>query len=394
MTTVTMTQTSDIPGSAATRPRLLTAPVVRLFLADFAAMSSFYLLLSVVPLYSTDRGIGGLGAGMSTAALMFASVAAEMVTPRLATKIGYRRLLMAGLVLLGAPALVLPAVSSMVSLMAVCATRGIGFAIIVVAVGALAAEAFPAERRGEGLGLLGVVAMLPAVVMLPLGVWLVSAVSYPWVFVAGALTSLVAVAVAAGLPEAPSDAAESKGIVAGLRNPALVQPALLVAATAVAGGVVVTFLPDAVVAANVAVLALLVQSSAATLTRWLAGRHADRYGASRLLVPAVAFSAAGMACATLTSSSVAVLVGMAVFGVGFGAAQSASLNMMLEQVPRSDYGAVSAAWNVAYDLGWGSGAAGIGLVVASAGYAPAFAITAMLVVATIPLARGFLRRSR
>ena len=45
----------------AARPRLLTGPVVRLFTADFAAMISFYLLLSVVPLYAADRGIGTAG---------------------------------------------------------------------------------------------------------------------------------------------------------------------------------------------------------------------------------------------------------------------------------------------------------------------------------------------
>ena len=174
-------------------------------------MCSFYLLLSVVPLWSTERGIGGLGAGLSTAVLMFAAVAAELATPRLAARIGYRRLLMAGLVLLGAPALLLPVASGLVPLMGVCVVRGFGFAIVVVTVGALMAETIPAERRGEGLGVMGVVTMLPAVVALPLGVWLVSAVGYSWVFVAGALVSLVAVPLLCGLPDAASEAADSRG---------------------------------------------------------------------------------------------------------------------------------------------------------------------------------------
>ena len=67
----------------APQPRLLTGPVVRLFAADFAAMISFYLLLSVVPLYAADRGIGTAGAGLSTGVLMFAA-AAELATPALA----------------------------------------------------------------------------------------------------------------------------------------------------------------------------------------------------------------------------------------------------------------------------------------------------------------------
>ena len=96
----------------AARPRLLTGPVVRLFTADFAAMISFYLLLSVVPLCAADRGIGTAEAGLSTGVLMFTAVAAELTTPALAARLGYRRLLMGGLVLLGAPALVLPAAAA------------------------------------------------------------------------------------------------------------------------------------------------------------------------------------------------------------------------------------------------------------------------------------------
>ena len=174
---------------------------------------------------------------------------------------------------------------------------------------------------------------------------------------------------------------------AGLRNPALTLPMLLFAVTAVASGVVVAFLPGAVADGNVVVVGLFLQAATATVARWLAGRHADRHGASRLLLPSVVVTAAGLALAASTGSTIAVLVGMAVFGVGFGAAQSATLNAMLERVPRAEYGAVSAAWNVAYDLGWGVGAAGIGVVVASAGHSAAFAMTAALVCAAVPLAR-------
>jgi hypothetical protein len=35
----------------------------------------------VVPLYATSVGASGIGAGLATAALMFATVGAELVTP-------------------------------------------------------------------------------------------------------------------------------------------------------------------------------------------------------------------------------------------------------------------------------------------------------------------------
>jgi len=158
------------------------------------------------------------------------------------------------------------------------------------------------------------------------------------------------------------------------------------AAAAVAGGVVVAFLPGAVTA-GVAVPALFVQNLAATAARWLAGRRIDRCGPNGMLVPATLICAVGMGTAAFTSTPLAVLVGMAAFGAGFGLAQAATLNTMLARVSDRQYGAVSAAWNAAYDLGWAAGAIGIGMVAATAGYPAAFAVAAALVLAALPLAR-------
>jgi predicted MFS family arabinose efflux permease len=371
--------------TSAPRPRLLTAAVARLFAADFAAMVSFYLLVSVVPLYAADHGIGTAGAGLTTGVLMFTAVAAELATPALAARLGYRRLLIAGLLMLGLPALVLPAAASLLALVLVSVVRGIGFAIVVVTVGAIAATAVPAERRGEGLGVLGVVAMLPAVVALPFGVWLAALVGYPVVFAIGGGAALLAVLPVLFLPEGRSEDQHSN-LSTCLRRPELRRPLVMFAATAVAGGVVVAFLPSAVTA-GVAVPALFLQNLAATAARWLAGRRIDRRGPNGMLAAAVLICTVGMAGAAFTSTPLAVLAGMAAFGTGFGLAQSAALNTMLARVPARQYGAVSAAWNAAYDLGWGSGAIGIGMVAATAGYPAAFAVAGALVLAALPLAR-------
>ena len=55
-----------------------------------------------------------------------------------------------------AAALLLP--HSMVTIIAVSIARGIGFGLSTVVIGALVAASVPAERRGEGIGLAGVVA--------------------------------------------------------------------------------------------------------------------------------------------------------------------------------------------------------------------------------------------
>lgn len=110
MTTATIAAPASVPAAAR---RLITAPLLRVLFIDFAGLSSFFLLLSVVPLYTASAGAGEIGAGLVTATLMGATVAAEFAAPRMVARFGHRAVLAAGLVLLGLPALALVSSASM-----------------------------------------------------------------------------------------------------------------------------------------------------------------------------------------------------------------------------------------------------------------------------------------
>jgi predicted MFS family arabinose efflux permease len=363
-------------------PRLVTRPLLVRFVSTFGAAASFYLMLSTVPEYARAAGASEGTAGLPTTALTLSSVAAYLAAPRLIARHGYRPVFAAGLAALGAPALLLAAPSSpgasIAVIMAVCVVRGLGFAVACVAGYALTVSLIPAQRRGEGLALVGVVSGVPSVTCLPLGVWLAAHVGYRPVFVAGGVAALAGLASVPALPRSGRPAGPSTGILAALRTPALNRPALTFSAVTMAVGIVVTFLPLALAqtATDVAALALLVQPAAAVGGRWLAGRYGDRHGPALLLAPGVLLAAAGMLMLSLTAVPAAVITGAAVFGTGFGVVQNASLTVMYDRVPESGYGAVSALWNLAYDGGMGLGAAAFGVLVVRTGYPAAFALAA------------------
>jgi predicted MFS family arabinose efflux permease len=367
------------------RPRLLSPGLVRVFVCEFGALTSFYLLLSVVPLFAASRGVASNAAGLATGALMLSTVAAELATPRLVGRFGYRVVLAAALLLMGAPALALSGAASAAVIVAVCVVRGLGFGIVVVVGGALVATYVPPERRGEGLGVYGVVSGVPSVVALPLGLWLVGQVGYLPVFVAGALAAFAGLAAVPGLPGRAPRVQPQVGVLVALRSPALLRPALVFAATTVAAGVVVTFLPVAThhASADLAAVALLAHAVAATGTRWWAGRYGDAHGSRRLLLPGLIVSAGGVLALVLLAHPGAVVVAMLVFGAGFGITQNASLALMFERVPATGYGAASALWSLAYDGGLGLGAAGFGVLAMWTGYPAAFAVTAAVMLTTL-----------
>jgi len=83
------------------------------------------------------------------------------------------------------------------------------------------------------------------------------------------------------------------------------------------------------------------------------------------------------------SITVGIGAGMVLFGAGFGVIENATFALLIEQLSEAK---ASALWNLAYDAGYGAGPAVFGLICASTGYPAAFALTGVLILATLPAA--------
>jgi MFS family permease len=379
-------------GPVAVARPLLSAAVVSLLVATVSSLGSFYLLLPVVPLYAAAPyldGAAGVAAGLATGAMMLATVLTELAMPGLLRRFGYRTAFVLGLLLLGAPAAVLPVSPSLGLVLGVCVARGAGLGIVVVTGTALLADLVPLQRHGEGLGIYGLAIGVPAIVCLPLGLWLQLRVGYGPVFAVGAALAVLPVVAVRALPGRPTQF-EHPGVrgAAGPLRGGLLRPAIVFGAVTVAAGVLLTFLPLAlpVESRQVAAAALLVQSCLAPAARWAAGRYSDQHGGAVLLMPAVVAAALGTAAVARVDSPVAVIVGMGLFGLGYGVAQNVTLTLMLQRVPRSGYSWVSALWNLAFDGGMGIGAVGVGFLTGPAGYPACFTVTAGILCAALVVA--------
>src|SRR6201992_1067587 len=354
------------PARDQTRSRLLSLPLALSFAAEFTSLTSFFLLLSVTPMLAAAAGASSTEAGLITGSLLLGTVAAESVAAFGIRWLGYRTMIVTGAVLLGAPALVLLTPVPPAVLLAVSLVGGFVCGLCGVATVPLAATLLPADRRGEGLGLLGLVSGVPAVIALPAGVWLAG----------HHLITAVAVLAGAGraLAGGPLRRAPRRRAAPARPRPrpapALRRP-LIFAAPPIAAGVVDSFLPLAKgIPASLCSVALLVQAVVATLTRWRARRVGARPGHPRLLSPALLLSVLGLAAMIGLAAPVLVFISMILFGAGFGVVESATLALMLEQFPEAT---ASARWNLAYDAGYGGGPATFGLFAGSTGAPLAFA---------------------
>jgi predicted MFS family arabinose efflux permease len=297
--------------------------------------------------------------------------------------------LAAGLLFLGVPALFYAYAQTLVPILAVTLVRGVGFGIVTVVFAAMVVELAPPGRRGEALGLLGVAITLPNIFCNALGLWLAGRFGYEIVFLLGGFAPLLGLGmipwIRSSSPRTEQREESKAGFFTGLGRPPLRRIFLLFAATTMAAGVVLTFLPLAVPGSGVfsAAGALLVVGITSTASRWWAGRFGDRRDPRLLLAPGLLVCASGMVCLPL--GGVILLFGALLFGTGFGLLQNATLILMMGRVSKSEYGLGSTLWNAAFDTGTGIGAFSFGFVISAVGFTWAFFICSAMVASALLL---------
>lgn len=381
-----MTALSD-SGSLQTDVPMMNRQVWWFLLFSVMANSSLSLLLSVLPFFASETTGNPIAAGLATGTMMLATVVVQLVTPRLMADLGYRKVMALGIALLGFPSLILIATPSLVVILLVCVGRGAGLAITVVAGTALAAQLFPIHRRAEGLGIFGVAISIPTIFFLPLGLWLADAVGLDLVFIITAISAVAGLAIVGALPSPHPGARPTQSILSELTEPKIVRPTIVFSLSTLAVGILITYLALAVPddTRNVAAIGLFVQGLCTAVARWAVGRLGDQVGSHRLLAPSMFVAAIGMLFIVATGCAFMVITGMALFGLGFGGSQNASLAILFDHAPRYRFAQVSVIWNLAYDAGMGIGAVGFGLLSRQVEYSLGFLAVAAILFAAFVL---------
>lgn len=354
--------------------------------ATFAlAISGLSLLLPATPAWVTHGGAGSLGAGLTTAVLMACTVATQLLMPRLLARVGWTRMLSAGALLMGLPA-PLQALSPNLGLVLVSSgLRGVGFGILTVCASTALTLLVPVAARGKAVGMYGLAAAFPQMILTPLAPWLVAQWGFQPVLILGVFPAFgVYFAYKLGrLVDALPAQAEQAG------NSVLkrIWPALLtLTLTTSAGGAFMTFADQLSPSASAAALALLCLTVMATPTRMYGGGLTDRFGTRVLMTPVLALTGGGLALIALSLRDQAgdarlplLLAGVLILGVGYGFLQSVTMVRTFAD-SQGETTRASVAWNVNFDVGTGLGGLALGALIQSTGAVSAWFIWAALLL--------------
>jgi predicted MFS family arabinose efflux permease len=355
--------------------------------------ASYCLTLASLPVYAVAGGAAESTAGVVTAVFLVVTIAVQMAIPSLTARFGVGPVLAGGLIAMGVPSPFYVLDDSVAWISALSAVRGAGFAVLTVLGATLAARVAPRERRGESIGLYGLAIAIPNLLAVPAGAALVLDGHVGWLswLAASPLLGLflVPVLVRSVAPEAgPGPAGTRRAAV----RAALAPSAVLLVVT-LAGGGVVTFLPIERPDGVLATVALLVFGVTGAVTRWRSGMLADRLGGTWLLPLALVVAAAGLVLIGLglAAGAVWVLIGAAVFGAGFGAAQNLTLVAAFARAGEGGTTTASAMWNASFDAGTATGALALGFLAAGIGLDWTYVVVAGLLAAAVPLASAAAR---
>lgn len=397
--------------------------------------TGFFVTMSALPKWLALTDTAESLAGFVTTVLLAATVSTQAIVPRLVSRFGMAATLALGLVALGAPSLLFLIDGNYGWILVICALRGIGFGAMTVLGAMLTAQIVAPARRGEAVGIYGLAIAVPNLLAVPGGVALVNADLFWAVALLGAapLLGLPAVRGLARAAERSSARASSASggydVIPGEHPPAAATPAtadsapqhtgaaqqtgaakqaaaasraaarkaalgpacVLMVVTLTSGGFM-TYVPIARQEGALATVALLTWGLFGALTRWRIGPLADRTGLRTLLPGTSVLSIIGIGLVALglpmqgAGSWAVILIGSAVLGTGFGGTQNLTLVAAFLQARQRETATVSSVWNIGFDTGTAIGSGLVGLLLLAMTIPPALALTAILIVASMPLA--------
>ena len=362
------------------------APAPVLMTREFATLmvtASIYFLATgavnaLLPKFVVDELSGTEAtAGFVMGSAAFSALATRIWFGRTADRHGARRILVIGAVLGAVAFAMLAASGSVTSTTAARLVLGASGAAVVTGSTMLGLQLAPVTRRSQAAALV-LVSFHAGMGLGPtIAEWLLGATSYAWVWLSAAAISLASGCVAMLLSFRPGEpAAEPSPMI----HRGVLWAGLVTLFGVFAFNGYLTFLPlyAREVGLEDAGIAFLVSSAVMVLIRTTMGRVPDVIGPIVAGTGALALTVFAMVVISFWSTPLGVVVGAGLVAAGLSLQSPSFIAIAVDRVPDRERGSAMATFTAFYDIAGAIVGPLLGLIVANAGYRPAFLTTAAL----------------
>jgi len=380
---------------AVTKQKLWTRDFVIITLENFLVALSFWLLMTVVSKFASDRfGVSTALAGLATSIFIIGSVIGRPMCGKWVHRIGQTRMLYVGVGLSLALTLLYFTVSSVALLLLIRLLHGAAFGVSHVAAGTIVAGVVPRERYGEGIGYFTLSQIIATAIGPFIGLRLIQSSSFDSVIIACAIASAVALVIlpllsVKNLALTAEQLVETKGLkLSSYIEPKAAPIALVAMLIYLCYASVISFLAlysEEVRLVGAAGFFFLVYAAVMFVTRPLVGRRFDARGENSVMYPAIPIFALGLAMFSQARHSSLLLLAAVVMGLGFGAIQSAGQATVVKITPLHRRGLATSTFYTFADVGSGIGPLLCGLIIPFTGYRGMYVAVAVVAVGSLIL---------
>jgi predicted MFS family arabinose efflux permease len=352
---------------------------------NFVAFTSYQILVPILPLHIRSLGGSEATVGMVVSALTFVAVIVRPFAGWLIDNANRRVVLVCMIAAFAVVGLFYPFAGSITALLAIRIVHGVGWSGINPAVVTMASSLIPPSRRGEGLAYQSTSQSLAMAVGPAIGLFVVGLAGYTEAFVVSAIFAFIALGLSFGIRDnhyvAKSERRRFR--LQDLVERSAVAPSVVVAIMTFIFGGLTAFVPIDAADRSLGNPATFFVTFAVALViiRPIVGKMNDRQAKRGiLLLPGLALIGAALLVLAFTATSWTLVAVSLLYAGGFGAAQPILRAMVMDRAPEHRWGAASATWATAYELGLAAGALLLGILASQVGIPNMFGLASFIIV--------------
>ncbi|MBN1569792.1 MAG: MFS transporter [Acidobacteria bacterium] len=361
--------------------RLLTSDFVAASVANFANSFGMQMLVATLPVYVISLGGSQTDAGLVSGALAFVALLFRPFMGWLTDAWRRRPLVLIGTSCYGFASIVYLLGSSIPALLFGRFVHGFGLSCYTTASNAYVADIAPYRRRAEAVGLFAAAQALGLILGPVIGFMIIEAIGFHNLFYFSGGLAFTAFFISIFARER-RNAGSIKRQSWSLRTGIVSVEALPMAWMALCMG-----MSFGAVSAFIAIFArsrgfqnpgfyFMVQAVALLISRIVAGRLADRYSRNLAIIPGFILATIALGLLPFARSLAYFIVSASLFGFGFGAAQPATMALLIDRVKPEHRGLATGTYYTGFDSGVATGSILLGMVSQHLGFAVMWPIAA------------------
>ncbi|UXU50554.1 MFS transporter [Staphylococcus arlettae] len=365
------------------------------FLTNFLVYLCMYLLIVIIASYTKSTyNVSDSVAGLVSGLFIIGSLIGRFATGKYVNKIGPKRILLIGLILLIITQLFYFIEGSITILMITRILTGIATGVTTTATGTIAAYVTPAERKSEGISLFSLSLVIGAAIGPFFGLLLIDAFPISFLFTICLLCGIVSLLISFFIniqfditqpAKTPSTTPKKAFDINNYIAKEAIPVAIIMMIAGLSYSSILTFLQFFAEEINLVTLSsyfFIFYAIASLITRPVAGRLMDDKNENVVVYPAFIFLILTYFVLSITDTGWMLIVAGLLLGAGYGNISSSMQAIAIKVSPPAKYGIATSTYFIGLDLGLGFGPYVLGFITSTLSYGQLYGIMAIMIIFT------------